>query len=606
MNINLMIDNILLPNAGVGLSRTTITPQQSADQFNPASVDNPPFDDIPQIITADNNPVTIPAEPSGEETQQFQQVLGKKVSPEAPRKLQENKKSCISNKAPMPGAFSTNNIEHPLLAQIAQQSAISDMMPDNVPPAAQEIPKPTVGQQLARTLVESNTAQLPYVAGQAVKTINNNSILTTQQMKPGLETVSPGASSGEFTANIQSLNAAGLPENAQKTSNGTIITATNPADGENGGESTPEMLTGNGKAIDGELTPEMLAGNGKTIDGQEPVANDSPNATAQADVLSLQSEKPMPEANGDSKAAVPGENIIMTGKTIISDGQQTSVSPQDININAQLQTNSAAVNPQLANNDTLTTSNTNTGLNDQIISELSDGSTKDSQSTGDNSTGQFVLKDLNPEQVTVTSGQTKDNNIVDSNFEQVISVNNVQGDIAEQTSATTANQRTDGNADMTTDIGEQIQSAVLQDSSRQGEKQITIRLNPPELGKVYIKFEQQNEQIIGLLEVEKLQTRIELQQLLPQIVRNLNDSGITVKKLEVTLTNEQQQQAYKDQSLTSGQDGWSGQQDSENPGNQSSSEEYYEWLTSTLEDSYTGFAQPQEMLVTNNSINMLV
>ena len=95
MNINLMIDNILLPNAGVGLSWTTITPQQSADQFNPASVGNPPFDDTPQIITADNNPVTIPAEPSGEETQQFQQVLGKKVSPEAPRKLQENKKSCI-------------------------------------------------------------------------------------------------------------------------------------------------------------------------------------------------------------------------------------------------------------------------------------------------------------------------------------------------------------------------------------------------------------------------------------------------------------------------------------------------------------------------------
>jgi len=365
MNINLMIDNMLLPNAGVGLSRTTIVLQQSADQFNPASVDNPPFDDIPQIITADNNPVTIPTEPSSEETQQFQQVLGKKVSPEAPRKLQENKKSCISNKGPMPGAFSTNNIEHPLLAQIAQQSAISDMMPDNVT-AAQGIPKPTAGQQLARTLVESNTAQMPYVAGQAVKTINNNSILTTQQMKPGLETVSPGASSEEFTANIQSLNAAGLPENAQKTSNGTIITATNPADGENGGESTPEMLTGNGKAIDGELTPEMLAGNGKTIDGelrpemltgngktidgQEPVANDSPNATAQADVLSLQSEKPMPEANGDSKAAVPGENIIMTGKHIISDGQQTSVSPQDISINAQLQTNSGTVNPQLANN----------------------------------------------------------------------------------------------------------------------------------------------------------------------------------------------------------------------------------------------------------------
>lgn len=604
---------MLLPSAGVGLSRTTIAPQQSADQFNPASVGNPPFDDTPQIITADNNPVTIPAEPSSEETQQFQQVLGKKVSPEAPRELQENKESCVSNKGPMLGAFSTNNIEHPLLAQIAQQSAISDMMPDNIP-AAQGIPKPTVGQQLARTLVESNTAQLPYVAGQAVKTINNNSILTTQQMKPGLETVSPGASSGEFTANIQSLSAADATENGNKSTpavlvgNGQAIIVGNGQATTVGNGQT--ITVGNGQTTTVGNGQTNAVGNGKTADGEMPVANDSPNATAQADVLSLQSEKPMPEANGDSKAAVPGENIITMGKPIISDGQQTSVSPQDISINAQLQTNSGTVNPQLANNDTLTTSNTNTdtesSLNDQIISELSDGSTKDSQSTGDNSTGQFVLKDLNPEQVNITTSQTKDDTGSDSNFEQVISVNNVQGDIAEQTSATTATQRTDGNADMTTDIGEQIQSAVLQASSHQGEKQITIRLNPPELGKVYIKFEQQDEQIIGLLEVEKLQTRIELQQLLPQIVKNLNDSGITVKKLEVTLTNEQEQQALKDQSLASGQQGWSGQQDSENPGNQSSSENYYEWLTSTLEDSYTGFAQPQEMLVTNNSINMLV
>jgi len=605
MNINLMIDNILLPNAGVALSRTTIALQQSADQFNPASVDNPPFDDTPQTITADNNPVTIPAEPSSEETQQFQQVLGKRVSPEAPRELQENKKSCISNKGPMPGAFSMNNIIYPLLGQIAQKSAIDDIV-SSYEGTTKEIVSSQLTQQ---SLVGLKTANLPNVTGPVVKTVKNNPILTPQKVlqKPepipgGLQTRSSASgepptdtSGGQLTTDVQSLPAADATENGNKSIPAVLVSK---------GQT---IIVGKGKSVTVGNGQAITVGNGKTADGEMPVANDSPNATDQANTLSLlQSEKPMPEASGDDKAAVLAEKLVMTGKPVMTDGQEKPVLQQDVVVNVEIQKNGETTDPQLVDNEKSTPPNkAEIGLNDQIMMELSDGSNKDSQSTADNSTGQFVLKDLNPEQVNITTSQTKDDTGSDSNFEQVISVNNVQGDIAEQTSATTATQRTDGNADMTTDIGEQIQSAVLQAPSRQGEKQITIHLDPPELGKVYMKFEQQDEQIIGLLEVEKLQTKIELQQLLPQIVKNLNDSGITVKKLEVTLTNEQQQ-AYRDQSLTSGQDGWSGQQDSENPGNQADNKSYYEWLTSTFGDSYTGFAQPQEMLITGSSINMLV
>jgi len=633
---------MFVPNAGVGLSQSAVPPPKFSEQFTPPSADSVPFNDTPQandtqqIATADNTPVTIPDEPSGEQAQQFNYTLGKKISTEAPRKVQENSESS-TNEGPNPDASSVNNIEQPLLAQIAQKSAISDLITDNQP-AIQETVKPVAGRQLAGMLVESNTEQLPYVAGQAVKTINNNSILTTQQAKPALETASPDSSSGEFVANIQSFNAAGSPENAQITSNGIIITAANPADGENGGESTLEIPTGNGKAADGELTPELLAGNdkaadgeltpevltvsgkaadgeltpeilaalGKNTDGQQPVTNDSPNTTTQTNIFSLQSEQPVPEASSGDKAAVTGENIIMPDKPVITDGQQTSVSQQVIGVNPQPQTNSAAVNPQLANNDASTTNNnTESGLNSQITTELSDSNAKDSQSTGDSSSGQFLLKDLNPQQVNITTGQTKETTDSDSNFEQTISVNNIQADIAEQASNPTLAQGTDGNPDIITDISEQIQSAVLQTSSLRDEKQITIQLNPPELGKVNIKFEQQADKITGLLEVDKPQTRIELQQALPQIVRNLNDAGIMVKRLEVTLTGEQQQQALKDQSLTSGQQDFSGQQNSANPGTQGDNEPYYEWMAGNLEDGYTGFAQPQEMLVTGSSINML-
>ncbi|MHC4346792.1 MAG: hypothetical protein ACYSUP_19155, partial [Planctomycetota bacterium] len=66
--------------------------------------------------------------------------------------------------------------------------------------------------------------------------------------------------------------------------------------------------------------------------------------------------------------------------------------------------------------------------------------------------------------------------------------------------------------------------------------------------KVLINLQERQEQITGFLEVSKLQTRYELEQALPQIIRTLHDAGVQVKRLEVVLDDQAQQQNLRDQS----------------------------------------------------------
>jgi flagellar hook-length control protein FliK len=162
-----------------------------------------------------------------------------------------------------------------------------------------------------------------------------------------------------------------------------------------------------------------------------------------------------------------------------------------------------------------------------------------------------------------------------------------------------------GNADSDPGVGEQIQESI-HNSFRTGSRQIVIRLNPPELGRVAIKFTEQSDEITGLLQVDKPQTRYQLQQALPEIIQNLQSSGITIKRIEVVLTSQQEQQTFKDQSSTPGQDTFSGQQSTQNPESQrnnTNNTTYNEPRTST--ESGTQFNETQAY-VTDKSVNMLV
>jgi flagellar hook-length control protein FliK len=106
------------------------------------------------------------------------------------------------------------------------------------------------------------------------------------------------------------------------------------------------------------------------------------------------------------------------------------------------------------------------------------------------------------------------------------------------------------------------------------------------------------------LEVSKPQTRIEIQQALPQIIQNLQESGIQIKRIEVVLSEADQpkQEALKDQSP---QNGWNQQQDSANPDTQTNNpytSGINEWLLNI--NSYQNMSELQETPITDG-INIL-
>ena len=66
------------------------------------------------------------------------------------------------------------------------------------------------------------------------------------------------------------------------------------------------------------------------------------------------------------------------------------------------------------------------------------------------------------------------------------------------------------------------------------EQRIQLTLNPPELGRVQIRFERSADEISGTLHVEKPQVRYEIERSLPEIIATLRDCGVQVRHVNVT------------------------------------------------------------------------
>jgi flagellar hook-length control protein FliK len=124
--------------------------------------------------------------------------------------------------------------------------------------------------------------------------------------------------------------------------------------------------------------------------------------------------------------------------------------------------------------------------------------------------------------------------------------------VAEQSSVTANSGST---SDTAAAIREQICQSVAA-SIQQGNSQITVHLNPPDLGRVSVKFSQQGNELTGLLEATNPQTRAEIQQAIPEIIRSLQESGISVKHIDVTLSDLPRQSAQESFRDNSSQDLW--------------------------------------------------
>lgn len=90
-------------------------------------------------------------------------------------------------------------------------------------------------------------------------------------------------------------------------------------------------------------------------------------------------------------------------------------------------------------------------------------------------------------------------------------------------------------------LGTQILDSV-QVSLVRGDRQLLIRLDPPELGSVTVRFQEQRGVIEGMLEVSRDQTRWEVEQALPQALRSLQEAGIQIRRLEVVVSDQSEKE----------------------------------------------------------------
>jgi flagellar hook-length control protein FliK len=109
-------------------------------------------------------------------------------------------------------------------------------------------------------------------------------------------------------------------------------------------------------------------------------------------------------------------------------------------------------------------------------------------------------------------------------------------------------------------VGEQILDSLRASLDRR-DNQIVVRLHPPELGTVLVRFREGGEQISGLLEVGRSETRYEIEQVLPAVLRNLHEAGIAIERLEVVVSGQPERDLARGQPQ---QDVWSQQQHGSN------------------------------------------
>ncbi len=104
-------------------------------------------------------------------------------------------------------------------------------------------------------------------------------------------------------------------------------------------------------------------------------------------------------------------------------------------------------------------------------------------------------------------------------------------------------------------VGQQILDSV-QASASQGDREISVRLQPPELGTITVRLREEGGHLEGVVEVDKRETRREIERALPEVVRGLQDMGVQVRKFDVTGSDSSRPDLGRGQPQ---QDGWSGQ-----------------------------------------------
>lgn len=581
MNVNLLITDNNLP-AVTGISSVPSKP----DQSNNGTKFSLNIDDKPSQVNNLERPTT---DNVGKEIQNQEKSVNEspyKLTLSNPQKVKSENTTKAENKTKPKGQIKTTDT----IKQPSKQKNLIQNWPVNNSALIEHGNSVTIEhtnsvasphtKEGATTTIVSNSGQQPTqittnppvgksstITGHAVKSSEIKLLHTTDKGQLGLKTVLPTKSNGEngLKTVLPNINTPKntpedkkQPEKANNTDKASILTKTiaetkSVTDKRNTTESTTEIHNNTGKNTNVSTLKQ-------TAENINPVTIQAKTSQAQPQPAALNPDKPVPTNQTDAKS--------------------------------------------------------NTTPN---VSNLSNPNGKADIHTGNFLPENNSVQKLNKAEVQISTEKIKERSISTANkntnqgSQQIFSHSNSHSIITEQVHSTTkpaTSANTHGqnsSRDVSADIGRQIFESLQKSVSQQGiDRQITIRLNPPELGKVFIKFQQHDNELTGLMEVSKNQTRFEIEQTLPQVIRNLADSGIHIKRLEVMLSNEQQsgQGTSSNQSL---QSGGSQQQYSGNPGtsgNDMDAHEGYGWLANN--NSYEDLGELQGTFITDSSINLLM
>jgi len=579
MNVGLLT-NALVSNVGVvsGLSESAA----------PTSARSPDLEASEQLtttneaqgLTPDNTPTDVAGQPVYEEpAKDFERTLEEQMQAEAPPDQSQ----------PVSAEASTDDL-----------SAASDEVVQEAANMPQQESAVESSQGLAQLLettglsgpVDTNaggSGQAGVISTPTIPESSDAIIELTGQVEP--KVVQSAKDNAASVLNAQP--AEGKQIEAEMTPNGALV--------------SQEGAATEGKSV--ELVSESFVGGDTTALSGDKSGDAVEQAVVNAELASQEKSDVVKEASSDTQPQ-PDEH---GPKMSASNFQESSGDG-----NADRQANTLSESPvgdgsadRQAN--TLSESPDGDGSADRQANTLSESPDGDGMEAGlgeKTLSGDSFIQKLNAAQVEPATSQAKGRNTPtldgrDSpESEQVIPGDSPRISTAEQPLAAAQAPKSAANpsdGDISSTVGEQIRESIT--SSTVGpNREITIRLNPPELGSVVVKFQEQGDQITGLLEVSKLQTRAEIQQALPEITRDLQELGVQVKRLEVVMTSEQEHQALNAQSEMPQQNGWGGQQGATSPDPHAPYASANELLAD--DSAYAGLTGRSQVYVTDKSIDM--
>ena len=602
-----LLTNALVSNVGVvsGLSESA-APISAGNSGSEASEQVRTTNEA-QVLTPDNTPIDVAGQPvpdrvPEEPAKDFEQTLEEEMQAEGSGVAEDHAETQTpAEAAAMPNQFSAGEFQLLPTEASADPSAAADETVQEA--AADETAQEATNMPQQESVVDSSqslaqllkTTGLPGPAdtnaGESGQAGTISTPTTPESPDAVIEliaqveskVVQPAKDNAAFVLNAQP--AEGEQIEPKMTPNGTLVSQEGTATEEKSPELVSESFTGGDTmARSGEKSGDVVE---QASVNTEPVSQEKSEVVREA----FSNARPQPDEHSPKMTPNTFEEVKETSSN--AQPQPDEHGPNMSASTLQESSGDASANRQA---DTLLESPVGDGI------EAGPG---EKTLSGDS----FTQK-LNAAQIEPATAQAKGRNTTTLDgrdfleSEQVISVDSPRISTAEQPFPAAQAPKSAANpsgGDIASTVGEQIRESIT--SSIVGpDKEIIIRLNPPELGSVLVKFQEQKDQITGMLEVSRFQTRAEIQQALPEITRDLQELGVQVKRLEVVMTGEQEHQALNGQSGMPQQDSWGGQQDATSP----DAHAPYASINELPADNsaYTGFTGRPRTYVTDRSIDM--